>query len=323
MVSFRNNHQLFIITFQFFISIFAKITAVELRVLRYFLTVAREGSITKAAGFLNVTQPTLSRQIKELEEELGQQLFIRGSHSVSLTAEGMMLRKRAEEIMDMVGKTKAEFSSIQETIAGDIYIGSGETHGMRLIAEIIKELRTEYPDIRYHLYSGNAENVTERLDKGLLDFGVLIQPTDLAKYHSIALPAKDIWGVIMRKNSPLADKQTIVKEDLRGLPLICSQQAIRKSSAYNQFQRWFGRDFDKLNIVATYNLVFNAALLAEQDIGYVLSLDRLIDAMDNDVCFRPLNPRLESGLDIVWKKYQVFSPAAKIFLDRLQKKFRS
>ena len=127
----------------------------------------------------------------------------------------------------------------------------------------------------------------------------------------------------MRKNSPLADKQTIVKEDLRGLPLICSQQAIRKSSAYNQFQRWFGRDFDKLNIVATYNLVFNAALLAEQDIGYVLSLDRLIDAMDNDVCFRPLNPRLESGLDIVWKKYQVFSPAAKIFLDRLQKKFRS
>ena len=295
----------------------------ELRVLRYFLAVAREGSITKAAGFLNVTQPTLSRQIKELEEELGQQLFIRGSHSVSLTAEGMMLRKRAEEIMDMVGKTKAEFSSIQETIAGDIYIGSGETHGMRLIAEIIKELRTEYPDIRYHLYSGNAENVTERLDKGLLDFGVLIQPTDLAKYHSIALPAKDIWGVIMRKNSPLADKQTIVKEDLRGLPLICSQQAIRKSSAYNQFQRWFGRDFDKLNIIATYNLVFNAALLAEQDIGYVLSLDRLIDAMDNDVCFRPLNPRLESGLDIVWKKYQVFSPAAKIFLDRLQKKFRS
>ena len=295
----------------------------ELRVLRYFLAVAREGSITKAAGFLNVTQPTLSRQIKELEEELGQQLFIRGSHSVSLTAEGMMLRKRAEEIMDMVGKTKAEFSSIQETIAGDIYIGSGETHGMRLIAEIIKELRTEYPDIRYHLYSGNAENVTERLDKGLLDFGVLIQPTDLAKYHSIALPAKDIWGVIMRKNSPLADKQTIVKEDLRGLPLICSQQAIRKSSAYNQFQRWFGRDFDKLNIIATYNLVFNAALLAEQDIGYVLSLDRLIDAMDNDVCFRPLNPRLESGLDIVWKKYQVFSPAAKIFLDRMKKKFRS
>lgn len=323
MVGLRNNHQLFIITFQFFISIFTKITAVELRVLRYFLTVAREGSITKAAGFLNVTQPTLSRQIKELEEELGQQLFIRGSHSVSLTAEGMMLRKRAEEIMDMVGKTKAEFSSIQETIAGDIYIGSGETHGMRLIAEIIKELRTEYPDIRYHLYSGNAENVTERLDKGLLDFGVLIQPTDLAKYHSIALPAKDIWGVIMRKGSPLANKQTIVKEDLRDLPLICSQQAIRKSSAYNQFQRWFGRDFDKLNIVATYNLVFNAALLAEQDIGYVLSLDKLVDAMDNDVCFRPLSPRLESGLNIVWKKYQVFSPAAKIFLDRLQKKFIS
>ena len=293
----------------------------EFRVLRYFLAIAREGNITRAAEFLNVTQPTLSRQIKDLEEELGQQLFVRGSHNIVLTAEGMMLRKRAEEIMDMVEKTKAEFGSFQKNIAGDVYIGGGETQGMRLIADVIEELRSEYPDIHYHLYSGNAENVTERLDKGLLDFGILIQPTDLTKYHSISMPVKDVWGVIMPKNCALAKKESIARKDLSGLPLICSQQAIRRTSADNEFQNWFGKDFNKLNIIATYNLVFNAALLAEQGTGYLLSLDKLVDTMDNSVCFRPLNPALESGLDIVWKKYQVFSPAAKIFLEALQNKF--
>ncbi len=174
----------------------------ELRVLRYFLAVAREGSITGAANVLNVTQPTLSRQIKELEQELGQQLLIRGSHNVSLTAEGMILRKRAEEIVEMVSKTKAELRSAEDTIGGDIYIGGGETEGMRLIAETIKELQSQYPQIRCHLYSGNAEDVTERLDKGLLDFGILIQPTDLSKYDFLSLPVKDVWGAIMPKSCP-------------------------------------------------------------------------------------------------------------------------
>ena len=244
----------------------------ELRVLRYFLAAAREGSITKAAELLNITQPTLSRQIKDLEEELGQKLFIRGSHNVTLTTEGMILRKRAEEIIDMIGKTKAEFNALQKTVAGEVYIGGGETRGMRLIAEVITELRERHPEIHYHLYSGNAENVTERLDKGLLDFGILIQPTDLSKYNSITLPVKDVWGVIMPQNSPLAQKTSISKDDLTTLPLICSQQAVRRTSVYNEFQAWFGKDFEKLNIVATYNLVFNAALLAEQGIGYVLKL---------------------------------------------------
>ena len=155
----------------------------------------------------------------------------------------------------------------------------------------------------------------------MLDFGILIQPTDLTKYHSISMPVKDVWGVIMPKNCALAKKESIAREDLSGLPLICSQQAIRRTSADNEFQNWFGKDFNKLNIIATYNLVFNAALLAEQGTGYLLSLDKLVDTMDNSVCFRPLNPALESGLDIVWKKYQVFSPAAKIFLEALQNKF--
>lgn len=293
----------------------------EFRVLRYFLAVAREGSITRAAEFLHVTQPTLSRQIKDLEEELGYRLFIRGSHNISLTAEGMMLRKRAEEIIDMVSKTKAEFSSIQETVGGDIYIGSGETRAMRLIAEVIAELRETYPEIRYHFYSGNAADVTERLDKGLLDFGILIQPTDLSKYDYLSFPVRDVWGVIMPKNCRLAEKTAVAKNDLMHLPLICSRQVVKKTSAHNEFLEWFGDDFDKMNIIATYNLVFNAALLAEQGIGYVVTLDRLVDAMDNNVCFRPLSPLLESGLDIVWKKYQVFSPAAKVFLESLQRKF--
>lgn len=296
----------------------------ELRVLRYFLAVAHEGSITGAANVLNVTQPTLSRQIKELEQELGQQLLIRGSHNVSLTAEGMILRKRAEEIVEMVSKTKAELRSAEDTIGGDIYIGGGETEGMRLIAETIKEMQSQYPQIRCHLYSGNAEDVTERLDKGLLDFGILIQPTDLSKYDFLSLPVKDVWGAIMPKNCPLAQKKTVTRQDLVKRPLICSRQVLQQTAIHNEFAAWFGKDFAALNIVATYNLVFNAALLAEQGVGYVLSLDKLIDTRNSArLCFRPFEPALESGLDIVWKKYQIFSPAARIFLEKLQNKLKA
>lgn len=293
----------------------------ELRVLRYFLAIAREGSITRAANYLNVTQPTLSRQIKDLEEELGQQLLIRGNHSVSLTAEGMILRKRAEEIVDMVGKTKAEFSSMEEAICGDIYIGGGETEAMKIIAEVIKDLRNDYPQIRYHLYSGNAEDVTERLDKGLLDFGILIQPTNISKYDYLTIPTKDVWGIIMRKDSPLAQQETVACKDLLSLPLICSRQVMQDSLARNEFKDWFGADFDKLNIVTTFNLLFNAALLVEQGVGYATALDKLVNTIDNsELCFRPFAPRLESMLNVVWKKYQVFSPATKVFLEALSTK---
>lgn len=198
----------------------------EIRVLRYFLAIAREGSITNAANFLHVTQPTLSRQIRDLEEELGQKFFTRGSHNMTLTAEGMILRKRAEEIISMVDKTEAEFSSMENLVGGDIYIGGGETDAIKLIAKIAKELRASYPDIHYHLYSGNSEDVTDRLDKGLLDFGILIQPADISKYDYINIPAKDTWGVVMRKDSPLASKEAIRKEDLLNVPLICSRQVI-------------------------------------------------------------------------------------------------
>ncbi len=295
----------------------------EFRVLRYFLAVTREGNISRAAEALHVTQPTLSRQLKDLEDELGQQLFIRGSHNISLTAEGMVFRKRAEEIIDMVRKTKDEFLSIKDNISGDVYIGGGETSAMRLIAEVINKLRADYPDIHYHLYSGNATDVTERLDKGLLDFGILIQPTDLSKYDSLSFPIKDVWGVIMPQNCALAKKRSVTKQDLAELPLICSRQAMKQTLAQNDFLDWFEDNLDEMNIIATYNLVFNAALLAEQGVGYVLTLDKLVDDMKADVCFRPLSPKLEAGLDIVWKKNQVFSPAAGVFLKALRQKFNS
>ena len=294
----------------------------EVRVLRYFLTVAREGSITGAANYLHLTQPTLSRQLQDLEKELGQKLLIRGKHKVILTPEGMMLRKRAEEIVELVDKTEADFRSINDIIGGDIYIGSGETDSMKYIAEIMKDIQQIYPDIKFHIYSGNAEDVTEKLDKGLLDFGILIQPIDVSKYNNIALPEKDVWGVIMRKDSPLANKKEIKLEDLISVPLIASRQMSEKYSARSGFLSWFGKDFKKLNIVATYNLVYNAAIMVKAGIGYAVTLDKLVNTTgDSEICFRPLSPRLESGLDIVWKKYQVFSPAPKLFLDRLYEKF--
>ena len=291
----------------------------EIRVLRYFLAVAREGSITKAANYLHLTQPTLSRQIRELEMELGCALLIRKNHRISLTPEGMLLRRRAEEIVAMADKTQAEFSALENAIGGEIYLGGGETQAIRPIAKLLKQLREDYPDIRYHLFSGNAADVTERLDKGLLDFGILIQPADLSKYDYLNLPAKDLWGVLLPKTDPLAQKEVLQKEDLRSLPLICSRQAIAPSQSGNEFADWFGEDFQKLNIVATFNLVYNAVMLVEAGVGYAITIDRLADTgPDSPLCFRPLSPRLESGLNLIWKKYQVFSPAAQLFLERLE-----
>ena len=292
----------------------------EIRVLRYFLAVAREESISGAAEHLHVTQPTLSRQLMDLEEELGKKLFHRGNRKITLTEEGMLLRKRAEEIVDLVEKTESELSATEGAINGDIYIGGGETDAMRMIARIAKELCEEHPGIRYHLYSGNADDVTERIDKGLLDFGILIGASGMSKYDSIHLPAADTWGVLMRMDSPLAAKESVVPEDLWDLPLISSRQTL----VSNQLSEWFHRDYEKLNIVATYNLVYNASLMVDEGIGYALCLDKLVNMTGgSNLCFRALNPTLESKLDIVWKKYQVFSKAAECFQKRLYEVFSS
>lgn len=269
-----------------------------------------------------MTQPTLSRQLKDLEQELGKKLFIRSSHSIILTDEGMLLRNRAEEIVNMVDKLEAEFSSMEETIGGDIYIGGGETEAMKHIARVAKDVQVRYPNIRYHLYSGNEEDITERLDKGLLDFGILIQPADISKYNYLNIPAKDVWGVVMRRDSPLALKESIQAADLLNAPLICSRQAMKQTFSKNEFSDWFGEDFHKLNIVTTYNLAYNAAIMVEEGIGYAITLDKIVNTSTNsNLCFRPLQPRLESGLNIVWKKHHVLSAAADAFLKELQGEF--
>lgn len=290
----------------------------ELRLLQYFLAVAREETISGAAEILHITQPTLSRQIMELERELGKKLLVRGNRKITLTEEGMQLRKRAEEIVALVQKTQAEFLSDDEAVCGDIYIGGGETSAMCLIASIIKEVQTQYPNIHFHIFSGNADDVTERLDKGLLDFGVLIEPADLTKYESIRLPAVDTWGILMRKDSYLASLTSITPNELCDVPLIASRQQF----VGKEISAWFKKDYEKLNVVATYNLLYNASLLVEAGIGSALCLDRLIHTGDDStLCFRPLTPKLEARLDIVWKKYQVFSKTAKIFINKMQKSF--
>lgn len=292
----------------------------ELRVLRYFLAVAREETISGAAESVHVTQPTLSRQMMDLEEELGKTLFLRGKRRITLTEEGMFLRKRAQEIVSLVEKTESEFSVAEKDISGDVWIGGGETDAMRLIARAVQGVQAAHPHIAYHLFSGNAEDVAERLDRGLVDFGILIEPANLTKYDFIKLPMTDTWGVLMRKDSPLAAKKTIRPDDLLGLPLLCSSQPLVK----NEFSGWMGEAHDKLHIVTTYNLLYNASLLVEEGMGYALCLDKIIRTSgDSPLCFRPLEPRLEVGLDIVWKKHQIFSRAAAKFLEYLQKELEN
>lgn len=290
----------------------------ELRVLQYFLAVTREESISKAAEFLHITQPTLSRQMKELEEELGKQLFDRGNRKITLTDEGMLLRNRAEEIISLVDKTEAEIISSETTVNGDVYIGGGETEGMRVIAKTIQDIQCLHPDIQFHLYSGNSQDVTDKLDNGLIDFGVLIEPVNVSKYDFIKLPTTDIWGLLMRKDSPLASLDHITPLDLKNQPLICSNQEMVR----NEISGWLGENFSTLNIVATYNLIYNASLLVEENVGYALTLDKLVNTECNShLCFKPLEPKLEVGLTIVWKRYQIFTKASQLFIEELKRNF--
>ena len=289
----------------------------EFRLLEYFLAVAREQNITAAAESLHISQPALSTQLKALETELGKQLLIRGvkgSRKVTLTEEGMILRKRAEEMISLMHRTKEEITGAGETIAGNVFIGTGETETVRLFAQVAKKMQQKYPDIRYHISSGNAEHVLEYLDKGLIDFGLLFTEIDSQKYEAIPVPVKDTWGVLMRKDSPLAEKENICPEDLWDKPLIVSHQ--KGDDVY--LNQWLQRKESELHIVATYNLLFNASLLVDEGLGYALCYDKLINTQGSSLCFRPFSPRLEARGFIVWKKYQVFSRAANIFLQYLR-----
>ncbi len=289
----------------------------EIRVLRYFLEIAREESITRAAERLHISQPTLSKQLKDLEEELGQKLFTRTNYSIRLTEAGMLLRKRAEDILDMVDKTTNEFQALDEEIGGDIHIGCAESDGIKYLAQCLNALHEINPNIRYHLHSGNTEDIAGRLDKGILDFAVIVQNVDLSKYNYLKLPSTDIWGIIMRQDSPLANKTSIQMEDLLDLPLICSRQGMAVD-----YPKFFGEKVDTLNVVATFNLVYNAAILVREGLGYAFSFDKLVDTSpESGLCFRPLAPTLETKMYVIWKKYQMFSPAAELLLKEMKERF--
>lgn len=287
----------------------------ELRVLRYFLAVAREQSITAAAETLHITQPTLSKQLRELEEELGKKLFTRGNRKITLTEEGMFLRKRAQEIVELADKTEASFAAGVGSVSGDIFIGSGETGAVRYLGRTLYKMRSRYPGIRFHLFSGNGEDVSDRLDKGLIDFALFVGMTDLKKYDYLKLPYHHRWGLILRRDDPLASHEAVTPEMLMNVPILCSRQALIQ----NELSGWLGRPFDELNLAGTYNLIYNAAIMVEEGLGCAVCIDKLLDTSgDSAVCFRPFEPAIDAELFIAWKKYQFFSAAAGKFLEMLQ-----
>lgn len=286
----------------------------ELRVLQYFLAVAREQSILGASEFLHLSQPTLSRQLKELEEELGKQLFIRGNRRITLTEEGMILRKRAEEIMQLVKKTENEITLAEQSIAGNIFIGAGETDAVRLISRAQQAIQKEHPLVHFHMQSGDKLSITENLDKGLNDFGLVFGEVDSSKYESLKVPYTDTWGILMRRDCTLAKKEQIEATDLWNLPLIVSRQESMEASLLP----WSQKQRGQLNIVATYNLLFNASLMVREGLGYAVCLDKIINITgESELCFRPLYPKVHISTHIIWKKYQIFSKAAGKFLEQL------
>ncbi len=289
----------------------------ELRVLQYFLAVTREQSILGAAESLHLSQPTLSRQLKDLENELGKQLFIRSNRKITLTEEGMILRKRAEEIMDLVQKTRNEISLSNELIAGDIYVGSGESEGMRVMARAAKKIQDDYPLVHFHIISGDIETVIEQLDRGLIDFGVVFGEFDTSKYDTLEIEHQDSFGVLMKKDDPLATNEVIKAVDLAGKPLIVSRQLIKNDP--DLLQRQFGLPEKDINIVATYNLLFNGSLMVEEGLGYAICYDKIINTSgDSNLVFRPLDKQLSTKTTVIWKKYQIFSKACQKYLEILK-----
>lgn len=283
----------------------------EIRVLRYFIEIAREGSMTAAAEVLHVSQSALSKQMKELEEELGQKLFRRGSRSMSLTDEGILLRRRAEDILEMVDRTTEEFRAIDDLQGGDVFLGCAESCLIATVAQQIKRFKTRYPLFHYHIVSGDRTVVLDRLDRGLLDFGVVVEMPDPDRYQYLELPGTDTWGVLMPEDHPLAEKQSIRAEDLYGEELICSEQSVEVD-----IPRWCGKRADRLNFSGNTNLAYNGSVFVREGLGLMLCFEHLIPAeKGSGVAFRPLEPKLENKLYLIWKKYQVFTPIAQRLLE--------
>ena len=283
----------------------------DIRTMQYYLAVVREGTISAAAEALHVAQPSLSRQMKDLEEELGAALFVRGNRKITLTEEGMVLRKRAEEMVRLMQRTEEEISQVKNHVSGSVRIGAGESVSFHYLSRTAANIAKEHPDIRFHITSGDTQDLMDELADGLIDFAVIFSDVDHALYESIPLPAEDGFGVLMRKDSPLAEKEAIRLSDLKNEPVIVSR-------ASEQFFSGM-KGYSSLNIVATYNLLYNASLLVEDGLGYAICFDRLINVTgDSKLCIRPLIPRIENAGNLIWKKYQVFSPAVQMFIDGIR-----
>ena len=291
----------------------------EIRTLRYFLAVAREENMTRASEMLHVTQPTLSKALKTLEDELGKKLFVRHSFSISLTKEGALLRGRAEDLITMADKIEKEFVSLDDITGGELFLGLAESYHIKYIADAIKALKNRYPKLRYHITSGDTEQVADKLQKGLLDFVVLAEEPDPKKYDFLPLPEADVWGIILPSDDPLARKKSFKAKDLAGLPLFCSGQAWE-----NEIAKWAGDLFSSFNLEGSFKLSYNGAVFAKSGLGYLLTFDKLIDVSpESGLVFRPLFPKLETKLYLVWKKYQTHTPIADRFMKQITDMFKS
>ena len=289
----------------------------EIRTLRYFLMTAREENMTRAAELLHVTQPTLSKAMKSLEDELGRKLFTRHSFSIRLTDEGVLLRDRAEDLVSMADKIEQEFVSLDDITGGDIFFGLAESYQIRYLAREIRAFRRQYPEVHYHITSGDTEQVTEKLDKGILDFAVLAETPDVTKYDALVFPDADVWGLVFQAEDPLAEKDCITAEDLVGLPLFCSEQSWEKD-----IPAWSGSRMQELRLEGSFRLSYNGSMFAREGLGYLLTFDHLVDTSPGSgLVFRPLFPRLETKLYLIWKKYQTFSPIAERFLGQVKGSF--
>lgn len=290
----------------------------DLKSLRYFLAIADEGSISAAAESLNLSQPNISRQMTLLEKELGAKLFERGSRRIVLTEEGMLLRRRAVEILQLADTAVTEIGSAGKDVIGTVRIGCGETDAMRVVARAIRRFSETYPMVRFELHSGNAEDVSDLLERGLVDFGVLIEPTDKTRYDYLSFPTDIRWGALVRRDDPLARLHGVSPSDIFGRRVIVSRQ----NMAANGISGWMGPDFPEPDVVATYNLLFNASLLVSEGVGIALCLEGIVNTSgDSDLVFVPFEPELRVGMSLVWKKNSVQGRAQRLFLDGLREFF--
>lgn len=281
----------------------------ELRVLNYFLVAAREGNITKAAELLHITQPTLSRQLSQLEDELGVKLFQRGQHGITLTEDGMLLRRRAREIVALSEKAHRELSHGDEVLSGEIAIGSGETKTIQTLTRLIAGFRQEHPEVTFDIFTAIADDIKERLEGGLVDIGVLVEPVDISQYQYLRLPGKEKVGVLVRTDSSLAALDRVFPEDLVGIPLIM----MKRPYLQNEMSNWFGEYFDQIEIASTYNLIYNAAIMVQNRVGAAVCIE--LESHFEDLCFRPLYPMREIGSVFVWKKEQALPAATRAFIE--------